>query len=103
MVTINQPYTVGKWITRGGKEKAFIAEWEKFAKWTARNQPGAGMGYLLQDPERPQQFTSFGPWENFEAIRAWRERSEFKAFVARVRELCEDFQPQSLVLVANSE
>jgi quinol monooxygenase YgiN len=102
MDKVNQMFTVGKWVTKVGLEKTFIAEWESFARWTGRNQPGAGIGYLLQDPERPQQFVSFGPWENVEAINTWRDRPEFKAFVIRVRELCEDFQPQSLILVASS-
>ncbi len=103
MIKFNQPYTVGKWVTRVGSEKAFITEWEIFAKWTAANQQGAGIGYLLQDEENPQKFISFGAWDNSDAIRAWRERPEFKAFVSKVRELCEDFQPQSLALVASSE
>ena len=103
MIKVNQPYTVGKWIAKVGSERAFIIEWENFAKWTARNQQGAGIGYLLQDQEKPQQFISFGAWENDAAIKAWRERPEFRAFVSRVRELCEDFQPQSLTLVASSE
>jgi len=103
MVTINQPYTVGKWTTRVGSEKSFISEWNNFAEWTTRNQQGSGIGILLQNPERPQQFISFGPWTNVDAINAWRDRSEFKAFVVKVKDLCENFQPQSFVLVANSE
>lgn len=103
MNKINQPYTFGNWTVKPGNEKAFIAEWEAFARWTARNQPGAGTGYLLQDPEHPRQFVSFGPWENTDAIKAWRGHPEFKAFASKVRELCDEFQPQSLLLVASSE
>jgi heme-degrading monooxygenase HmoA len=102
MHTINQPYTLGVWSVKLGNEKTFIAEWKAFADWTAKNQPGAGTGHLLQDPERPNQFVSFGPWESVDAIKSWRERAEFKAFVSRVRELCDDFQPRSLTLVAVS-
>ncbi len=102
MNRIDQPYTLGTWTTKVGKEKAFVAEWKAFARWTAKNQPGAGIGYLLQDPEHPRQFVSFGPWENADAIKAWREHPEFKAFGAKVRELCDDFQPRSLVLAASS-
>ncbi len=103
MDAINQPYTLGKWVTKVGNEKTFITEWTKFAQWTARNQKGAGIGYLLQDPEHPRNFISFGAWQSVEAIKAWRDRSEFKAFVIKAKEICEDFQPQSLVLVASSE
>jgi heme-degrading monooxygenase HmoA len=60
-------------------------------------------GYLLQDLKDPQQFISFGPWEDEDAINAWRERPEFKAFAAKARELCTEFQPRSLALVATSE
>lgn len=98
----NQLYTLGNWTTKVGNEQAFIAEWEKFAKWTALHQKGAGVGNLLQDPEHPRQFVSFGPWDSPEAIKAWREQPEFKAFVSKVRDLCEDFQPRNLVLVASS-
>lgn len=100
---INEPYTLGLWTAKAGKEKTFVTEWENFARWTANNQPGAGMAYLLQDPEHPQQFVSFGPWENSDAIKAWRERPEFQAFVLKARELCDDFQPRSLVSVASSQ
>jgi heme-degrading monooxygenase HmoA len=79
-----------------------VDAWSSFAKWTARNQPGAGAGYLLRDANKPQQFISFGPWDNTEAIKAWRELAEFKAFVSKARELCDDFQPRSLFVVADS-
>ncbi len=103
MITINQPYTLGKWIAKAGCEEAFIAEWTSLAKWTAMNQGGAGIGYLLQDPQQPQYFISFGAWQTVEAIKEWRDRSEFKAFVVKAKELCEDFQPHLLTLVASSE
>lgn len=97
------PYTVGLWTVKPGKENAFIAEWRTFAKWTAKNQPGAKTGYLLQDPKSPEKFISFGPWESEEAVRRWRESPEFKLFGSRVKDLCSEFQPRSLVLVATSE
>ena len=99
----NQLYTLGTWTAKTGNEKLFIADWNAFAKWTAAHHVGTGTAYLLQDPEHPQQFVSFGPWESAEAIRTWRERPEFKAFISRVRELCNDFQPRSLVVVGSSE
>jgi heme-degrading monooxygenase HmoA len=99
----SMPYTVGLWTVKAGKEKSFIAEWEAFARWTSKNQPGAETGYLLQDPKSPEKFISFGPWENEEAINGWRESREFKDFASKARELCSEFQPRSLVLVATSE
>lgn len=61
MNKVNQPYTLGNWTAKAGNEKTFIAEWQAFARWTARNQSGAGTAYLLQDLEHPQHFVSFGP------------------------------------------
>ncbi len=97
------PYTVGLWTVKPGKEKDFIAGWEAFAQWTSKNQPGAKTGYLLQDPNSPGKFISFGPWENEEAINEWRESSEFKAFALKAKDLCSEFQPRSLVLEASSD
>lgn len=100
MNTPNQPYTLGLWTVKEGKEDDFIAEWEGFAKWTSRNQHGARDAYLLRDLNNPRLFISFGPWDDAEAIATWRGRPEFKAFVAKAKELCDDFQPRSLVLAA---
>jgi heme-degrading monooxygenase HmoA len=103
METVGQPYTLGLWTAKAGKEKMFIAEWKAFSAWTAEHQPGAKKGYLLQDSRNPQQFISFGPWENAEVINAWRESPEFRDFGMKVRELCDEFQPRSLLLVATSD
>lgn len=98
----HRPYTLGNWTAKAGKEQAFVSEWEAFAQWTGRNNAGAGSGHLLQDSDHPEQFVSFGAWQSPEAIRVWRESAEFKAFVSKVRELCDDFKPRSLVEVARS-
>ncbi len=98
-----QPFTLGIWTAKAGCETAFITEWTKFAQWTASTQPGAKTGILLQDPSHPRQFISVGPWESMEAIRSWRESSEFKAFAKKVQELCDEFQPRSLVLAASTD
>ncbi|HZY10807.1 MAG TPA: antibiotic biosynthesis monooxygenase family protein [Bacteroidota bacterium] len=103
MTNLNQPYTLGRWFVKPGNEETFIAEWKSFARWTSTNQPGAGTGYLLQDPEHPHEFISFGAWDNVEVIKAWRQRPEFKAFVDRVKPLCDDFQPHTLRLAATSK
>ena len=69
MSQINQPFTLGLWTAKKGSEKTFIGAWEAFAKWTAKNQPGAGTACLLQDRDHPQQFVSFGPWQDADAIK----------------------------------
>src|SRR5260221_14289740 len=101
-ITPPRRYTLGIWTAKPGKEQAFIAEWEAFARWTGTNIQGTGTAPLLQDSDHPEQFISFGPWQNPEAIKAWRVSVEFKAFVSKVRELCDDFRPRSLVEVASS-
>lgn len=103
MNKVSEIYTLGIWTAKKGKENNFKTAWESFAKWTRKNQAGAGTACLLQDPEKPQQFISYGPWESAEAIKSWRECPEFKTFLSQARELCEELQPRTLVLVATSE
>ena len=100
---MKQPYTMGRWTVKAGSEGAFVEAWKSFASWTSKNQRGAQSGHLLQDTEHPQQFVSFGAWDDIEAIRSWRGTPEFDEFVSIVRTLCEDFRPHSLQLVATSE
>ncbi len=103
MTKRNQPYTLGIWVVRPGKGDEFEKEWEDFAKWTAQNIAGSGTGYLLKDSASPEKYISFGPWENADAVRIWRERPEFKAFAAKARELCSEFQPHSMSLVTSTD
>ena len=103
MKTTNQPYTVGVWIVNEGMEDKFVARWESFAAWTAKNQRGAMTGYLLRDADHPGQFLSFGGWGSEEAVKEWRARPEFKQFAADVKSLCKEFRPQSYMLVATSD
>ncbi len=93
------PWTLGIWTTKEGREAEFQAAWREFASWTAANQPGAGEAFLLRDVANPRRFISFGPWSGAEAIAAWRQTEGFTTFVAVARELCEDFQPNTLRLV----
>lgn len=103
MNNLNQPYTCGLWTVKPGHEQEFAAAWREFAQWTAQHVAGAGTGYLLQDTQHPERFFSFGPWANTEAIQKWRDTPEFKAFVVKVKTICDDFQPQSMKLAATSD
>lgn len=100
MPTIGQLFTSGTWLIKEGKESEFISAWSRFAEWTSRSGLAAGSGHLLQDEANPRSFLSFASWESQQEIRQWRDTSEFKAFVASARELCEDIQPRTLSLVA---
>jgi heme-degrading monooxygenase HmoA len=98
-----RPWTLGIWTVKDGQEDAFREVWTSFAEWTARHQRGALEAYLLQNPQEPQQFFTFGPWEDNEAVAKWRSRPEFEAFVARARKVCDEFRPYTLHLVAHIE
>jgi len=95
-----QIYTLGIWSVKPGNEVAFIEAWKTFAEWTVRHQPGAIGAFLLQDITNPQRLISSGPWKDAESIQAWRGMPEFKEFITRARDLCEDIQPYTLKLVA---
>ena len=95
-------YTLGNWTVKPGKQTEFIKVWSEFAQWTEKNVSGPGRAYLLQDANDPQKFISFGPWDNEKSIQQWRETDEFKSFVAQVKELCDNFQPNTLKVVASS-
>lgn len=96
-------YTLGIWTVKPGKEKRFMKEWTEFANWTDQNISGPGKAYLLQDQKNPLQFISFGPWDNENSIKKWRDTNEFNSFVTNVKDLCDDFQPNTLQVVATSK
>jgi heme-degrading monooxygenase HmoA len=102
MATIGQLYTLGIWKTKKGRENEFIDVWQTFADWTSGNVTGSGEGTLLQDQESPQRFISFGPWDNVENIANWRKEPKFQKFVEKARQLCEEFEPQNMILVGHS-
>src|SRR5262249_20202853 len=97
----NRLWTLGIWSAKAGRGDEFKAVWQAFADWTCRNQPGASDAFLLRDAQNADRFVSFGPWETPEAAAAWRNLPEFAAFVSKVRELCDDFQPNTLLEVAH--
>ncbi len=98
-----ETYTLGIWTIKPGKENEFISEWTTFADWTSKNISGTGRAYLLRDEKDPLRFISFGPWDNENTIRKWRESTGFKNFLIIVKELCDDFQPNTLKVVSTSE
>jgi len=90
------------WTVKQGRDQEFIDRWTAFAKWTSENFSEASKGYLLRDESNSSLFISFGPWTNQKAIEKWRGSDQFKNFVAVVKELCSDFQPNTLKLVSSS-
>lgn len=100
---IKEIYTLGIWQVKPGKAQEFIDEWTSFAHWMKENTSGVGKGHLLRDEKDSLRFISFGPWDHMKSIQKWRDSQEFKDFVVRVNELCDDFQPNTLNLVSTSE
>jgi heme-degrading monooxygenase HmoA len=101
MATIGQTFTSGDWRAKEGKEDSFVEAWASFADWCARNGWGAEPPYLLKDVGDPRHFVSFGAWENGEQVAAWRALPEFREFLGRMRELCDDVRPITCTLVAH--
>ncbi len=94
-------YSVGLWTARPGKEEMFKKSWEDFADWSKRNIPGAITALLLQDKDDPRKFLTVGPWKDDASVQKWRASPEFKAFVGRVKELCDEFRPMTFKAVVS--
>jgi heme-degrading monooxygenase HmoA len=97
---MSQAYTFGVWIVKPGREDDFVAGWRELAEWTAANAPGAGIGRLLQDEDQTTRFISIGPWDDTDAIAAWRSQLGFQERVGKLREMLETFTPANLQLRA---
>ena len=95
---MSETYTSGSWTPRPGEEDAFVREWTEFVTW-ASTMPGSGTFRLVRDLDRPGSYTSFAPWESFEAQQAWKDLPEFRERIGRVRAHCEDFTPSVFELV----
>jgi heme-degrading monooxygenase HmoA len=95
------PYTLGVWQVKPGNAEEFIAAWVELAEWTKENVDGARWAKLVRDTDDEDRFVSFGPWENFEAIEAWRELDGFQERVGRIRQLLESFEPFTLESAAD--
>lgn len=102
MPETGQLYTLATWTVKAGKEAEFIVAWQAFADWTTGNMPGAGAGQLLQNQADTRRFVSFGPWQEQSQIDYWREQAEFQSFAATARDLCQQFEPRNMIVVASS-
>jgi heme-degrading monooxygenase HmoA len=100
MSKLGQPYTSGHWTVKPGSEEEFIARWTEFTEWAMQEAPGAESFYLIRDEADPQRFISFGAWDDYDSVSAWRNRPEFVEMLGRCRALCDDFQAGDFVLAA---
>jgi heme-degrading monooxygenase HmoA len=92
-------YTHTIWRVKTGREDEFVQRWAEWAEWSHR-QGLAASARLLRDVERPGTFISFAPWASAEAVRSWRSLEGYHERVARLQEVLESFEPQTLELVA---
>ena len=96
---MGQPYTLGNWVAKPGREDEFVAAWQEFAEWTKTEVSQRASAHLLRDMTDPRRFVSVGPWESLEAIDAWRALPGFQERVSRIRGLLDSFEPMTLELV----
>jgi heme-degrading monooxygenase HmoA len=95
-------YTSGTWTPKADTQDKFIEAWREFAIW-ASSMAGADSLYLTRNIGDSRRFVSFGSWQTFEQIRAWKANPEFGERMARVLQYTETFEPAELALIANAQ
>lgn len=96
---MSPPYTSGVWQVRPGMAEEFVEAWTEFAEWSAANARGTSWVKLLRDTGDENRFISIGPWEDLEAIQAWRALPGWAERISRIRDLLVSFEPQTLEVV----
>lgn len=95
-------YTLGEWTPKEGRENDFVAAWRDLAEWTENNISGSSWAKLLRDRKDPRRFVSFGPWQDDDAVAAWRNHPGFKTRVGKIQDLVEAFVPHSMDIAAEA-
>lgn len=98
---MDELYTHTTWRVKAGREREFIAAWNEWIRWSQSAMPLSG-ATLLQDCDDPTRFVSFGRWESLQQVSGWRSAPEYQEQVARMQELVEGFDPQTMARVATS-
>lgn len=91
-------YTHTTWRVKPGREDDFVERWAEWIDWSHR-QGLREHALLLRDAETPGTFLSFGPWENVDAVQAWRSLPGYHERVDRLREVLDEFEPRTLEVV----
>ena len=92
-------YTLSSWRVREGRLDDFIDAWRRLGDAFRDLENPPGRGILLQSAEDPQQFYSFGPWDNLEDIEAMRTDPQTQLAFNRLAEVCETSKPGVFRLV----
>jgi heme-degrading monooxygenase HmoA len=95
---VARAYTLTVWQVKPGFEDEFVGRWSEWIEWSHR-QGLQSEARLLRDIERPTRFVSFGPWETLQAVRSWRRLEGYHERVARLQEVVESFEPETLELI----
>ena len=96
---MSQAYTLTVWQVKPGLEDDFVQRWSEWIEWSHR-QGLQAHARLLRDVDTPGKFVSFGPWETLQAVRSWRALEGYQERVARLQEVLQNFEPETLELVA---
>ena len=91
-----QPFSLGIWQIKPGKENEFVELFRNFAEWVLKRNLGAIEVYLLQDIVQPGRFISSGPWDSIQKIDDWRKLPEFREFFAKAKGLSVDVVPLTM-------
>ena len=102
MAQVGEPYQSGRWLVNPGSEDEFVERRATFTQWSLDNIPKARSYVLLRDDAEARRFVSLGAFENQEAVRQWRERSEFIELRNACIQLCEEFEPHEYTVAARS-
>jgi len=94
MADIGKDYTSIIWQAKKGQGKNFIAQFQKFAE--SAHKQGLIEATLLQEVDNQNNLVSFGLWKNAEAVKKWRDTPEFKDYMAKFKELCDNIQSKLL-------
>ena len=98
-----QPYTLGLWKAKPGREADLIEAWQALNVFFLSLPNPPGQGTLVQSVDDPTLFYSFGPWSSLEAIAEMRAHPDAPAAIGRLTELCEEATPGAFLVVAQSD
>jgi quinol monooxygenase YgiN len=93
-------YTSARWNVRAGSEKDFVKTWTKLVNWTRKRKFGLEEAIIFQEADDSRRFVSLLTWRNLEEIARWRRSPEYKRYISRLQEYCDEIQIRTLRPVA---
>jgi hypothetical protein len=87
-------WTHGVWKVKPGREDEFVSAWRTMAREAMETFDPPGPPHLFRDRDDPHIFRSFGPWNDAETVRRFRE--SIKPHLERIQELTDDFDVYAL-------